>query len=57
VKEVFDALTETADGDMLRVWERKADEAQKNHSTNVKAMDYFAVKEYPRSYLNIISIT
>lgn len=53
-KEAFEALSDTADADMIQVWERKADEAQKNRSKNAKAMEYFSVKEYPGvSFINI----
>lgn len=45
--DAFKGLSDTADQDMLRMWERKADAAQSNRSQNVKAMDYFTVKEYP----------
>jgi D-alanyl-D-alanine dipeptidase len=56
-KEAFEGLSDTADADMLQVWERNADEAQKKRSMNVKAMEYFAVRDYPGEWFDYISIT
>jgi hypothetical protein len=56
-EEAFETLTSTADKNLLQLWERKADEAQSNRSHNVKAMDYFAIKEYPGVFFYDISIT
>lgn len=56
-KEAFDGLSNTADKNLLQLWERKADEAQRKRSHNVKAMEYFAIKEYPGVFFYDISIT
>jgi hypothetical protein len=56
-EENFEGLSDTADQAMLRLWERKADAAQSKRSQNVKAMDYFAVKDYPGWWQHLLSVT
>jgi hypothetical protein len=56
-EEAFESLTSTADKNLLQLWEKKADDAQSKRSQNVKAMDYFAIKEYPGVCFWDISIT
>jgi hypothetical protein len=56
-EKAFESLTSTTDKNLLQLWEKKADDAQSKWLHNVKAMDYFTIKEYQGVCFWDISIT
>jgi len=52
-EEAFNSLSATADPEYIALWQEGAAEAQRNRHENVKAMDYFLVKEYPGKLLEL----